>query len=168
MGSHPTQTATRSFSLSKKLDRVTKTNLPENEDIRLAYVLNSIEIDMPKSPYLRRHRPLIASRIEFILMGSEDPMSPLPPIRSRIEFTPKRLGAETEARAGVTQLPIRLATTEAPASLQDPTASPTKIPKPPGEPGRPKSGGYCLLKILVETHNWSEQSVADLSVRICP
>lgn len=129
---------------------------------------------MPKSPYLRRHRPIIAARIEFVLMEEEDLMSPLPPIRSRIEFTLQCLapGADTEgprARPEAPQQPIKLKTeAPGPAPLQLDSLTTSKIPKPPGEPGRPKSGGYCLLSTLVETHNWTEKSVADLLVRVCP
>lgn len=41
-----------------------------------------------------------------------------------------------------------------------------KIPKPPGEPGRPGSGRYCVHTVLMKTHNWSGESVDKLTVSI--
>jgi hypothetical protein len=127
------------------------------------------------SPYLQRHRPLIASRIEFVL----EPPPPLPSIRSRIEFTPQRLAysnanqACVEAVGEETRNPM---TTMAESSsiIRPPTApsqrlglsQSTKIPKPSGEPGRPTSGGYCLIEVLVKTHKWSKVHVDELSVCI--
>lgn len=130
------------------------------------------------APYLHRHRPLIASRIEFAPL----PPLPLPSIGPRIEFTAERLArtgqdycdyvrlgghgnrSEGTQVLGTPQLPITGPITIEPVTpkLAERLAS-DKIPKPPGEPGRPGSGGFCVSTTL-KSHGWTEESVDKLTV----
>lgn len=122
-------------------------------------------------PYLQRHQPLIASRIEFTTF----PHPTLSSIRSRIEFTSERL-ASTDDEVNIAQ--DRGATTigrlGAKHKLGDPgperpsiqsTRKPDKIPKPPGEPGRPGSGGFGINATLIKLYGWNRKSVEELMVR---
>lgn len=122
------------------------------------------------APYLHRHRPLIAARIEFLV----EPLPLIQSIRSRIEFTPERLAYSDKPQTlhEATNDDVNAQTEPALAQVDDVEPSrPTlvrrvalKIPKPSGEPGRPLSGGYCLSSTLVNVHNWSEKSVEELTV----
>jgi hypothetical protein len=47
--------------------------------------------------------------------------------------------------------------------LRRPEAS-NKIPKPPGEPGRPASGGFSLEDTLMKSHDWSKENLERLTV----
>lgn len=123
------------------------------------------------APYLHRHHPLIAARIEFLV----EPLPLIPSIKSRIEFTPERLvysdksqtlheatddGANAQTEPAVAQVD-NVEPSRPTLVRQTPTF---KIPKPSGEPGRPLSGGYGLSSTLVNVHNWSEKSVEELTV----
>lgn len=133
--------------------------------------------------YVKRHSPLITSRIEFRL-GSPPP---LPSITPRIEFTSERLsysrrrvvrkeitisgnspkGRGNSDNFGNSSPSNNLSILEEPAQ-----ALPTlphllkrdKIPKPTGEPGRPGSGGHCIDTVLINSHNWSKEALEKLTV----
>lgn len=130
-------------------------------------------------PYVQRPRPLISSRIEFTMVL---PLH-LPAIRSRIEFTAERLtrmdrgvddalelehhrfmddnlGAQTDAHS---QSSASGPSIQAP-SIAKKNPPMAMIPKPPGEPGRPRSGGFSVDDTLIKSHGWSKQSVEKLTV----
>lgn len=135
--------------------------------------------------HIRRHRPLITPRIQFQLA----PRPPLPLITPRMEFDLESLACssptgsadssshsssdpgspidlsrdmdddepELDTDRGSSTLPQSASTT--------PNAAPALIPKPNGEPGRPRSGGFNLEATLKDVHNWSTKDIDDLNVR---
>jgi hypothetical protein len=126
-------------------------------------------------PYIRRHCPLITSRIEFSAAAST-----LPSITPRIEFTADRLSYATgEQRAPNGGPGVDLVGSgEGDTNSYDGSGSGSgsesgqvslrnrknKIQKPTGEPGRPGSGGYCLETILVRNHKWSKEMLGEITV----
>lgn len=127
------------------------------------------------TPYIERHRPLLTPRIEFKLA----PLPPLPSITSRIEFTPERLARVQKGKGRAVNQRARFGSVSGndgdelqpvPGSSNSRDRSPritssNMIPKPSGEPGRPGSGGFSVDEVLMETHNWSKESVDKLMVR---
>ena len=123
-------------------------------------------------PYIRRHNPLIATRIEF------SPASPPPAatITPRIEFSADRL-AYRESEAATREEEHGQASARPQGGEGDVVAGShsnlsrgsragNKIPKPVGEPGRPGSGGYCIETILIQKHQWARQTVLDVNVNV--
>lgn len=132
-------------------------------------------------PYVQKPHPLIAARIEYTLA----PAPPLPSITPRIEFTAERLAYSQDVAGGSSATMVghnddnslnhRPASDSSGDDSADDSAQPArlnrrrssrnlKIPKPTGEPGRPRSGGFCVEDSLVKTHGWSEDSVRKLTV----
>ncbi|KAF9042032.1 hypothetical protein BJ165DRAFT_1405761 [Panaeolus papilionaceus] len=88
-----------------------------------------------------RHLPLLTSCIEF----GDKPITPLPVVTAEVDFgSPDPLLQED-----IQNVPDRerSPTLSVAAHESDKIASPltyNKVPKPPGQPGRPQSGGYSL------------------------
>lgn len=128
--------------------------------------------------YVQKHQPLITPRIEF----GAGPPHPLPLLTSRIEFDPQslaraRISSDTD-RQERNDKRRRLSTSgrydrdDSDASSDDdpPTQTPTAGPstlktKPPGEPGKPGSGGYSLENVLLNVHKWQKKDYEALYVR---
>ncbi|KAF8887898.1 hypothetical protein CPB84DRAFT_1849795 [Gymnopilus junonius] len=127
--------------------------------------------------YVQKYLPLITPWIQFKL----SPPPPLPVLTARTEFRPEDL---TATRVQDAVAPRRVVIFQDPATDQvtpSPVDSPsetltnnitpssslgpdtTKIPKPPGEPGRPGSGRYSIDKVLVDDYNWTGEAVAALT-----
>ncbi|PPR02272.1 hypothetical protein CVT26_011748 [Gymnopilus dilepis] len=109
-------------------------------------------------PCLSRHLPVITNRIQFVSVK----LAPPPVITQRIDFAGMwSCDSEPEKRApaGLRQgvspelhdegidPEVDLASSGE-SEMSDDDDSSTKIPKPQGEPGRPRSGGYTLSKVL--------------------
>lgn len=116
--------------------------------------------------YLSRQLPVITTCIEF----SQKNLGPNPIITPQIDFannTSKHLPVEDE-----NMMEVDIADVSAPEKtpdyddtldiLADAMKNPTKIPKPIGEPGRPRSGGYCLEAAL---GNWGDGLFHAINVR---
>lgn len=131
------------------------------------------------TPFIQRHEPTITSRIEFQLA----PPRLLPSITSRIEFTSDRLtcperedgrtssdNEDQDRDVAGDQRPRWSRVPDTPdqtPSLRRPNlrvANASSIPKPPGEPGRPGSGGFCVDTELVKSSNWTRAAVQKLTV----
>lgn len=128
--------------------------------------------------YMLKYHPLIMPRIEF----RPAPPFPLPKLTQRTEFHAEELLRSRqrfeEDQDNPTRGPKRRRVSFAPDdvdhedsgnSVSGPSASastPRKlIPKPPGEPGRPSSGGFSLEDTLVDFHGWQKSKFDDLHVR---
>ncbi|KAF8809199.1 hypothetical protein BYT27DRAFT_7094651 [Phlegmacium glaucopus] len=125
--------------------------------------------------YIQRPFPLITPHTKFQLA----PLPPLPTITPHIEFNIERLAAHSNATLGSLRERRSLGHQHQPelenqsqGSDQEPdrlppalsqASPPNKIPKPPGEPGRPGSGGFCVETTLVDSHQWTKEAVDDLS-----
>jgi hypothetical protein len=117
--------------------------------------------------YLSRQLPVITMCIEF----SQKNLGPTPIITPQIDFannSSKILLVEEENAMEVDIVDV-LVPEKAPDYdddtldiLADAMKNPTKIPKPIGEPGRPRSGGYCLEAAL---GNWGDELFHAINVR---
>jgi hypothetical protein len=127
-------------------------------------------------PLLRRHLPITTNRLEFFRQS----IGPPPAITSRIDFV-KRIEEDFESdsesdndKCGVvmdidatsaTPLDVSSSSSGADepaeeiADLLD--TGEKKIPKPKGQPGHPRSGGYSLDFVL---RNWGSTLVSDVNV----
>jgi hypothetical protein len=105
--------------------------------------------------YIHKHKPLLTSKIEFTLV----PPRPLPSITPRIEFTAERLALSDQDDPAND----RQSLSPEPEIARRHGRGSDKIMKPAGEPGRPKSGGYCVETVLI-TGGWAKQDVQDLTV----
>lgn len=118
--------------------------------------------------YLSRQLPVITTCIEF----SQKNLGPTPIITPQIDFAhnaSKNLLVEDEdvgmmegdtVDALLEKTPDHDDTLDILAHLMK---NPTKIPKPIGEPGRPRSGGYCLEAAL---GNWGDELFHAVNVRL--
>ena len=97
---------------------------------------------MEGTSFICRHLPLITGRIIFTAQVSPDP----PTITPRIDFNMEDLNPSPLGRqeSGIDDLE------DSDSVLTDLEEEPEdeKIPKPPGEAGRPGSGGYNLKEVL--------------------
>ncbi|KAF8890596.1 hypothetical protein BD779DRAFT_1469127 [Infundibulicybe gibba] len=116
--------------------------------------------------YVERHHPVITPRIEF----KPATPRPLPSITSRIEFTAERLAyvgtAADEPSECVEDAGSNREADQTPPRITLPRSNKraaTGVPKPPGEPGRPGSGGYCVETVLVTNYQWTKDSVRELT-----
>jgi len=117
--------------------------------------------------FIQQPCPLIMARIEW----RAAPRPALPVILQRIDFTANHL---TTVQESVSSQELHGQATSSSSSSTPPvTAVPSpsssepasgKIPKPNGEPGRPRSGGFCLDSVLVNLYSWTEDEVARLNV----
>lgn len=129
-------------------------------------------------PLLRRHLPITTNRLEFFRQS----IGPPPAITPRIDFA-KRLEEDFESDSesdndkrgdgfvmdidatGATALDVSSCSSGADepaeeiADLLD--TGEKKIPKPKGQPGHPRSGGYSLDFVL---RNWGPTLVSDVNV----
>ncbi|PPR02024.1 hypothetical protein CVT26_008718 [Gymnopilus dilepis] len=134
-------------------------NVLEPVPAQLVYIGTPARHHMMSMPYLARHSPTITNRIKFQRIK----LPPLPDITVRTNFAGKWL-AESRPDASDT---VRSSATEMLGTDSDlssevedetdqlyddehtvPYDRSRKIPKPQGEPGRPRSGGYTLSKVL--------------------
>lgn len=106
--------------------------------------------------YIETPRPLLTSRVEFALLPAPAPAA----LASRTEFTDARLAYPNSAERPVNDR-------ESPSPALQPARrnlrSGGKIAKPPGEPGRPKSGGFTLETAL-KGIGWMRDDVEALTV----
>lgn len=120
--------------------------------------------------FIHKHQPLLTSNVEFTIAAPPA----LPSFTPLIEFTAERLAymnsnefrentygptleddeGEDEDGDAPQGHNIRRSTHNAPKN----------IPKPPGEPGRPNSGGFCLETTLIK-EGWSKKDYQLLYVR---
>lgn len=126
------------------------------------------------SPYLSRQLPVITSSIEFFQKSPGPP----PIITPQINFssnTPSQHAPQPE-EDDIDMMEITdIISTPAPGETPDDdnvedflnrldvVLCNSKIPKPCGEPGRPRSGGYSLEAALGK---WGEELFQDVNVRI--
>lgn len=136
-----------------------------------------------RDAFVLKHLPLITPRIEF----HPAPPPDLPVLTTRIDFTRDHLRIwhpESPVPHQLAQLHReRYCTPEPPSSAQErrnpsedvgeqapclsvPEQSSTfaLICEPPGQPGRPGSGGYCLEDVLRQTHGWTKSSIDRFNV----
>lgn len=143
--------------------------------IRGVLLVLRLGIDIMAPAYLLKYHPLITPRIEF----KPAPPPPLPKLTQRTEFHAEELLRSRkryeEDQDNPARGPKRRRVSFAPDDVDHedsgnpPSASasaPRKlIPKPPGEPGRPSSGGFSLEETLVDCHGWQKSKFDDLHVR---
>ncbi|PPQ70077.1 hypothetical protein CVT26_013411 [Gymnopilus dilepis] len=124
-------------------------------------------------PALLRHLPLITNRIQFERVSSPHATSVITP---RIQFSSGQLEIDNRSgeNAAIHSLPKSshvsemLVSDEGESELSDLSDSESEglrpawesIPKPPGEPGRPNSGGYNLESQL---HGWTPKLFSEIS-----
>ncbi|PPQ86292.1 hypothetical protein CVT26_004635 [Gymnopilus dilepis] len=140
----------------------------------------------PNAPYVKKPLPLITPRIEF----ESTPRPPLPVLTARTEFSatelavarvavgpePTILRRSTEQSRRVAFIddrspPILQAAPDlsTPPPSRSVSSSPARqmggtsmIPQPRGEPGRPNSGGFSILEVLVDNYSWTVEEVQAL------
>jgi hypothetical protein len=101
------------------------------------------------STMIRRHPPQITPRLEFL----PHPLPPLPQITPRMEFPGERRPYRSRTRSRTRSLSPNSIELDTLSSAQDSDDEEdrqltNKIPKPPGEAGRPASGGFNLEEAL--------------------
>lgn len=143
--------------------------------------------NVPMTPHIKKHLPLITARIEFDL----EPPLPPPTITARLEFDDSHLPRFAEECEGQPEARVEEEAQEEQQDPQDvpvPQAKeeeggsrrgtrelakkargpdePTKIPKPSGEPGRPGSNGYSLETTMLEDYEWTRESWEEVNVSL--
>ena len=136
-----------------------------------------------RDAFVLKHPPLITPRIEF----RPAPPPDLPLLTMRIDFTQDHLSIrhpESLAPLQPDQLYHERSCTPEPSSSVQERRSPSddgdeQVPyssvpeqstplalicEPPGQPGRPGSGGYCLEDVLRQTHGWTKSSIDRFNV----
>ncbi|KAJ7482904.1 hypothetical protein B0H11DRAFT_1914986 [Mycena galericulata] len=144
-------------------------NRSANKEIRRFIVKARDAFVARMQPYLDRHLPLISPRMEFTIYSA----GPLPCITPRLDYAniqrivdlrnrqsihicpgpdkPVR-GEHAEDQSGVGKLPQKDTGSEL-------TSLPHKYKAPPGQPGRPNSGGYSLEYTLLQQYRWTKEKL---------
>ncbi len=124
--------------------------------------------------FVLRHRPLITPRIEF----RPAPPPDLPVLTTRIDYTPEHFkigrleSSVAREREQYCTPESSVQGSRSPSEDVEPqipcppaqSSTPDLICEPPGQPGRPGSGGYCLEDVLRQTHGWSKSSIDRFNV----
>lgn len=132
-----------------------------------------------RDAFVLKHPPMITPRIEF----RPAPPPDLPLLTMRIEYTKDRHRTRNPEATGPAQAHNdRYSAQEQSASIQErrspsedvdevplvsipeQTCTPALICEPPGQPGRPGSGGYCLEDVLRQTNGWTKISIDKFNV----
>ena len=124
------------------------------------------------SPYLSRQLPVITPSIEFFPKN----LGPPPIITTQINFSPNTPSQHAQLEEDDTDMMEITDMIDTPVLEETPDNNVedflnnldfvlcnTKIPKPSGEPGRPRSGGYSLEAAL---EKWGEELFQAVNMRI--
>ncbi|KAL0958331.1 hypothetical protein HGRIS_000476 [Hohenbuehelia grisea] len=118
--------------------------------------------------YVRVPTPRTAAEISFILLPRQPPVT-----SADIDFTGQRLARYAPAprvQDGTGSTSSDEGGAAEPGDYEEddlaPIGATTKIPKPPGEPGCPDSGGWALKDQLVKTEKWGDKEYKAIRARV--
>ena len=121
-----------------------------------------------RDAFVLKHPPLITPRIEF----RPAPPPDLPLLTMRSEYTQdhhRTTNPEAVGPAQAHSIQERRSSSEDDdqeplVSMPEQSCTPALICEPPGQPGRPGSGGYCLEEVLRQTNGWTKTSIDRFNV----